>query len=157
MSVSLEKIDELRKRANVSYEAAKDALEKCNDDLVEALIYLEKQNMVNPQQSTERKNSFWETVKKIIRKGNRTKLIIKKHENIVLSMPVTPAVIITIIAPYFTLIVLLIVLLTGHRIKFQGPKGDCTQVNEVLNKVADTVDSTKRKLTEDDSCTSSNN
>ena len=44
MAVKLELIDELRKRANVSYEDAKDALEKCNGDIVEALIYLEKQN-----------------------------------------------------------------------------------------------------------------
>ena len=42
MSVNLELIDELRKRANVSYEDARDALEKCNGDMVEALIYLEK-------------------------------------------------------------------------------------------------------------------
>lgn len=150
MSVKLENIDELRRRANVSYEVAKEALEKCNDDLVEAIIYLEKQNMVKPEQAAEQKNSFWDTVKRIIKKGNNTKLIIKKKDNVILSVPVTAAVILTIIAPYVTLIGLLIVLFTGHRIKFEGKKGECTQVNEILNKVADTVDSTKRKLTEED-------
>jgi NACalpha-BTF3-like transcription factor len=150
MSVKLENIDELRRRTNVSYEVAKEALEKCNDDLVEAIIYLEKQNMVKPEQAAEQKNSFWDTVKRIIKKGNNTKLIIKKKENIILSVPVTAAVILTIIAPYVTLIGLLIVLFTGHRIKFEGKKGECTQVNEILNKVADTVDSTKTKLTEED-------
>lgn len=157
MSVKLENIDELRKRANVSYEVAKEALEKCNDDLIEALIYLEKQNMVKPEHTSEHKNSFWHTIKKIIKKGNNTKLIIKKKEHVVLSIPVTAAVIITIFAPYVTVVGLLIVLFTGHRIKFEGTNGECTQVNEILNKVADTVDSTKRKLTEEDDCTSTNN
>ncbi|EQB88870.1 hypothetical protein M918_22970 [Clostridium sp. BL8] len=43
MTVRLENIDEVRRRANVSYEDAKAALEMCNDDLVEALVYLERQ------------------------------------------------------------------------------------------------------------------
>lgn len=38
MSFNLNQIDELKKRANVSYEDAKDALEKCNGDLIEALM-----------------------------------------------------------------------------------------------------------------------
>lgn len=157
MSVTLENIDELRKRANVSYEVAKDALEKCNDDLVEALIYLEKQNMVKPQQDEQRKSSFWDTIKKIIRKGNKTKLIVKKKESVILSIPVTAAVIVTIFAPYITVVALLVALFTGHRIRFEGTKGECTQVNEILNKVADTVDNTKRKLTDEDNFSSDTN
>lgn len=44
MSISIEQIDLLRKRANVGYKEAKEALEKCNGDIVEALSYLEEQN-----------------------------------------------------------------------------------------------------------------
>ena len=44
METTLEKIDEVRKRANVSYGEAKEALESCNGDVVEALIYLEKED-----------------------------------------------------------------------------------------------------------------
>jgi NACalpha-BTF3-like transcription factor len=46
MAVSLELIEILRERANISYEEAKEALEKCNNDVVEALIYLEKQDKI---------------------------------------------------------------------------------------------------------------
>lgn len=154
MSVKLENVDALRKRTKVSYETAREALEKCNDDLLEAIIYLEKQNLINKEHCEEKKNSFWSTIKRIIKKGNSTMLIIKNKENIILSIPVTAVVILTLIAPYVSVIVLLVVLLTGHRIKFQGKNGDCTQVNDMLNKVADTVEDTKRKLVEDDSCNS---
>ncbi len=38
MNVSLEQIDLLRKRANVSYEEAKEVLEKFDGDIIEALV-----------------------------------------------------------------------------------------------------------------------
>lgn len=45
---TLEQVERLREKANVSFEEAKAALEACNDDLLEAIIYLEKQGKVNP-------------------------------------------------------------------------------------------------------------
>jgi len=135
MSINVELIDELRKRANVSYEDAKEALEKNNGDLVEALIYLEKQNKVK----TECGSSFVSSVKKIIKKGNRIKFIIKKQESTILSLPLTAAVIITIVAPYVTVIGLIVAIFTGHRIKFQGENGEDMKVNKTVDKVTDIV------------------
>lgn len=49
----LEKVEKLRQRANVTYEEAKQALEACNWDLLDAMVYLEKQGKVKePNQST---------------------------------------------------------------------------------------------------------
>ena len=42
----LEKVEKLRQRANVTYEEAKQALEACNWDLLDAMVYLEKQGKV---------------------------------------------------------------------------------------------------------------
>lgn len=42
MKVTIEQVEKLQERANVSYEEAKDALEKCEGDILEALIMLEK-------------------------------------------------------------------------------------------------------------------
>ncbi len=153
MSVRMENIDELRRRTNVSYEAAKDALEKCNDDILEALVYLEKQNMVRPNQTFENKESLWDKFMKLVRKGNNTRLIIHKREVNILSLPVTLAVIITVIAPYVTFFGLVAALVTGHRIKFEGKGMECSKVNEMMDKVAESVDSAKRKLSEDVSST----
>jgi hypothetical protein len=149
MTVRIENIDELRRRANVSYEVAKDALEKCNDDLLEALVYLEKQNMVKPNTACENSESLWDKFKKLVRKGNNTKLIIHKKGANVLSISVTFAVIITVIAPYVTLLALVAALFTGHRIKLEGKDMKCDKVNEMMDKVADGVDCAKRKMAED--------
>jgi hypothetical protein len=151
MTVRMENIDELRRRTNVSYEAAKDALEKCNDDILEALVYLEKHNMARPDQAFEDKESLWVKFKKLVRKGNNTRFIIHKKEVNILSLPVTLAVIITIIAPYITFIGLIVALFTGHRIKFEGKGMECGKVNEMMDKVADGVNFAKRKMSEDSS------
>ena len=46
MKITLEQIDFLRERANVSYKEAKEALEQSEGDMVEALVMLEKQNKI---------------------------------------------------------------------------------------------------------------
>ncbi|HMM05566.1 MAG TPA: ubiquitin [Clostridiales bacterium] len=46
--VTLEQVERLREKANVSFEDAKNALEAAEGDLLNALIYLEKQGNVAP-------------------------------------------------------------------------------------------------------------
>lgn len=46
----LEQIEKLRERAKVSYDEAREAYEHANGDLLDALIYLEKQGKVRPPQ-----------------------------------------------------------------------------------------------------------
>lgn len=146
MSVNLDLIDELRKRANVSYEAAKDALEKCNGDIVEALIYLEKQNKVKPEQSAE---SLIDKIIKLIKKGNVTKFIIQKGDTVILNLPVTLVVIITIFAPYVAIPGVILALILGYRLRFEGKDGEDMKVNSDLEKVSQVVDSAKNKIVND--------
>ncbi|MPM67630.1 hypothetical protein SDC9_114554 [bioreactor metagenome] len=133
----------------MSYEEAKAALEICNDDLVEALVYLERQKKINTNTCYGEETSFGTKVKELIKKGNNTKFMVKKKEDVVLSMPVTGATIITVIAPYVTVGGLLVAFFTGHRVKFQGKNGECTGVNSVFDKVANTVDNVKKDFTEE--------
>ena len=152
MTINLDQIDELRKRTNASYQDAKDALEKCNGDLLEALIFIEKEKKAKPteEDATDHLNNFIQAVKKIIKKGNETKFIIKKRDSIILSLPVTVVVIVTVIAPYITVFSIILALLTGYRIRFQGKNGEDMKVNDTIDKVSDTVVNIKKKLVDDD-------
>jgi hypothetical protein len=47
----IELVEKLRERASVSYDEAKEALDACDDDLLEAIIYLEKRGKVPPPRS----------------------------------------------------------------------------------------------------------
>lgn len=48
---TLEQVEKLREKANVSYDDAKEALDATNGDLLEALIYLEKKGKTTPPSS----------------------------------------------------------------------------------------------------------
>ncbi|MBQ8822119.1 MAG: UBA/TS-N domain protein [Lachnospiraceae bacterium] len=44
---NFEKVEVLREKANVSFEDAKEAMEACNYDMLDAMIYLERRGKVN--------------------------------------------------------------------------------------------------------------
>lgn len=46
--ITLEQVEELRRRANISYDEAKSALEETDGDILEAIINLENQNRIKP-------------------------------------------------------------------------------------------------------------
>ncbi|ABO50065.1 ubiquitin-associated- domain-containing protein [Desulforamulus reducens MI-1] len=150
MTFNLELVDELKKRTNVSYADAKDALEQCNGNLLEALVYLEKHNKIN---DPSEEKSFLNRMKKLLKKGNNTRFIVCKKERTILDLSVTVTLIITVCAPYIVMPVLLLGLVTGHRMKFEGKNGEELKVNKTLHKLSDAVDTAKKKLSEDDTVT----
>jgi molybdenum-dependent DNA-binding transcriptional regulator ModE len=86
----LEKIDELRKRLHLSYREAREALERANGDLLEALVQNEADTKADVQSELERWSArLAERVRNILRQGNVTRIIIKKDGKIVAEVPAT--------------------------------------------------------------------
>jgi hypothetical protein len=149
MSINLEQIDALRQRANVSYEDAKEALERCNNDIVDALVYLEKQNKLGQEQIKNNHNSsFKHTIKDLIKKGNETKFVITKKDNTVLNIPVNVAVIGTVLVTPLAVAGVAAALLTNHNIKFEKPDGGDMEINKVINKVSTAVTTATSQVVE---------
>jgi NACalpha-BTF3-like transcription factor len=148
MSDKLEKIDLLRQRANVSYEEAKEALEKFNYDLVEALIYLEKQNKIKTSKINCKGSKFVEYTKELIRKGDKTRFIIKKSDTTVLNIPVTVAAIATVAAMPFAIAGIALALITDHKIKFEKADGEDIKINKVFDKISKEVHDMTDKMRE---------
>lgn len=137
MAVNLELIEMLRERANISYEEAKETLEKCNNDVVEALIYLEKQDKIKtPQNETCCKSGFWATVKKLVKTCNITKLKISKNANIIIDLPLTIVILVTILMPPLTIIGLLAALFTKHKIRLEKPGCEYMEINKTLDNMS---------------------
>lgn len=53
-----EKVDKLRERANVSYEEAKDALDRSNGDILDAMILLEREGKTRQQGSASYNTAY---------------------------------------------------------------------------------------------------
>ena len=149
MSINLEQIDELRKRANVSYEDAKNALEQSAGNLIEALVYLEKQNKIKPDETPCKENKFFKKVKKLIKKGNETKFIVKKDDTVVLNICVTLAIITSIVATPLVVAALIFALVTDHKIRIQKKNHEESQVNKIFDKMSVAVNKVTTKITEE--------
>jgi len=137
MTVGLELIEMLRERANVSYEEAREALEKCNNDIVEALIYLEKQDKIKaPPRDNQCTSGFWTTVKKLVKSCNETRFLISKNGQNIIDLPLTIVIIVTAIVPPLTVIGLIAALFTGHKIRLEKPGREELKINKTLDDIS---------------------
>lgn len=169
----LEKVERLRERAKISYEEARQALEENNWDLLDAMVYLEKQGKVQqPKQSSyttqyeepkkieeavndtkktssvgDLLNRFIDWCKRILKKGNENSFHVEKNEKQILSIPVTLLVIIAILAFWFVFILLIIGLFCGCRYYFDGPGSVQVDVNKAMDSAANAADTIKSEFT----------
>lgn len=148
MSANLELIEMLRERAHVSYEEAKEALEKCNGDIVDALIYLEKQDKIKPPPKDSGAAGFWAGLKRLIKKCHATRLVISKNDENVVALPLTVVIIITVIAPPITVVGLLVALFAGYKIRIKGPEGEDLKINTTLDNMSSAATKVSEQVTD---------
>lgn len=133
-NITLEQVDLLMQRANVSYTEAKEALERCNGDIVESLLYLEKAEKINTQKSA---SSKIDKVTSFIDKLNATTFIMKKKERIYVNVPLSVALIAIILSLHVSILALVIAIIFGVRIAIIGE-------NDIANKINSTIDDFKK-------------
>ena len=85
----LEKIDVIRERLGVTYKEAKEALDRAGGDVVQALINLEDAHRKWDDALEEKGRQLIEYIKEIIRKGNVTRVKLKKGDHVVIEIPAT--------------------------------------------------------------------
>ncbi|MDD2620249.1 MAG: DUF4342 domain-containing protein [Syntrophomonadaceae bacterium] len=148
MAVSLELIEKLRERAEVSYEEAKAALEKCDGDIVEALIYLEQQNKIKKPPQDSACAGFTAKAKKLLKTCNQTRLVISKQEEKLINLSLTIVILVTIFIPPLTIIGLLAALLTNHKIRIEKPGCDEIKINKTLEDISSAVSNMGNQVAE---------
>jgi len=85
----LEKIDLIRERLGVSYREAKEALDQAGGDVVQALIRLEDQDKKWDAKLEEKARELGDYIRDIIKKGNVTKVRLKKDDKVVFEISAT--------------------------------------------------------------------
>lgn len=102
MEITLEKIELVKDRTGVTYKEAKDALDKVDGNVVEAIIALEEAvNNETTAKNKVNKNALITKMKEIAKKGNVSRIVIsnKEGEN-VLNIPLTVGLLGTVVAPW---------------------------------------------------------
>ncbi|MGI6226540.1 MAG: DUF4342 domain-containing protein [Peptococcales bacterium] len=154
MSITIELIDEMRKRTNCSYQEAKVLLEKHNGDLIEAIIEFEKgQPLRSPHcHHTKHSSSFKKTIKKLFHKGFVTRFIIEKNEETYLNIPVIIlafVVLITIPIFWFYLILGAALYIMGYKIRVKKGTGQTVEINQFMDDLGNKVKTAAEKMNEE--------
>ncbi len=82
-------VDLIRSRMKVSYQEASGALEASGGDIVKALIYLENKQEKPPRKDYSHADEFANHLKGFIRRGQESKIKIKRHDRTVFEVPAT--------------------------------------------------------------------
>jgi len=151
MSVSIEKIDLLKERANISYGEAREVLEKFDGNVVEALIYLESNkrtvhNHVNsePQEQSQRRHhQHGRKASGLFKKIHETRFIISKGQSTIIDLPMSISLIFIIITMPLSLFVLIGAAITGNKITVVKPDGVKINLEDAIEFVDKQEDKTE--------------
>lgn len=107
--VTLEKVDQILERTAVTYADAKNALEACNGDVLDAIIFIENKGREEYLAECKvldtkclKKQETVEDIKKfllsLIEKGNVSRIKIKKDDQVISDIPVNAGIAASVIA-----------------------------------------------------------
>lgn len=126
-NITLEQIDLIMQRTQVSYSEAKEALEQADGDILEALLLIERKE----KSSKKTNNSTTEKVTSFIDNLNNTTFMMIKDDRTYVDVPLSIAIIMFILCFYVSLIALIISLIIGIKIQIKGE-------NEIARKIKST-------------------
>ena len=161
--ITIEAIDQVMDRVpGVTYAEVKEALIKCDGDVVDAIILL--QNNSTNEENIKSKKTFEDvfgkdseqikeesTEKK--KKSNVIRIVIEKNGKIIMNIPITAGVVGVVFAPILTLIGLSASVLAKYRIKIENEdEGTIVDLGEFseekLNIIKDMISSTAKDVKE---------
>lgn len=144
--ITIEKIDIIRERTKVSYAEAKEALEICDGNVVDALIYVEENKKKKREEMYISKDEFIAWIKDLINKGNVNRIKIKKGDKVIADIPVNAGVAVTIASLWASPLIALALFaaaLTQITIEITKTDGSVEVVNKIIKS---TVDDVKEKV-----------
>ncbi len=135
MEITLEKIELVKDRTGVSYAEAKEALEAAEGSVVDAIISIEEKiDEDTGNNFTKQGNAVIENLKAIVKKGNVSKIVIKKDGEVMLNIPVNLGILGTVIAPWGAVLGVLAAFGTKCTIELVGTDGTIIDVSDTVTE-----------------------
>lgn len=133
MDITLQKIDLIRERTGLNYAEARELLEEANGDVVQAFVILEEEegedmdmdfNMdVNMAEMREMMSeNVMSPVKRVIAKGNRTRIRVKNADGTLLEFPATLGIAGALWAPRATALGAMALLMAQYTLEVDVPE-----------------------------------
>ena len=135
MEITLEKIELVKDRTGVSYAEAKEALEAAEGSVVDAIISIEEQiDEETGNNFTKQGNAVIENLKALVKKGNVSKIVIKRDDEVMLNIPVNLGILGTVIAPWGAVLGVLAAFGTKCTIELIGTDGTIIDVSDTVTE-----------------------
>lgn len=132
MKITLEMVDEVINRTNVSYKIAKEALETSEGDVLKAIIEVEAlQNKGLKSMRAINGQDIIERLKTLVNEGLVQQIIIEKNGRVVVDIPVMAGAIGAVLFTKSTVIAIIAALATGCEIKIVKRDGDVINFKEL--------------------------
>jgi len=138
MDKKMDIIDEIVKRTDATYGEAKEAYEKADEDLLNAIIFLEEKK----GKKSFNDDDVIEELKKLVNEVNATKIIVKKGEETILNLPITAGAIGLVLAPLLSIGGLTVAMLSKYEIIIISKEGKKYNLNKKFEE-------SKKKYTDD--------
>ena len=128
MEITLEKIELVKDRTGVSYKEAKEALEAAEGSVVDAIIAIEETVNIKPgNKASDFADETVSKLKELVKKGNVTKISVKKDEETIVNIPLNVGIVGTIVAPWG--VIAAAVAAFGFKCKIELTKDDGTVID----------------------------
>ena len=135
MEITLEKIELVKDRTGVSYREAKSALEEADGSVVDAIIIIEETIKADePEGERLYGNELFARLKKTAEKGNMSRIIIKKGDEVLVNLPLTVGLLGVVIVPWGMILGLVAAAGFNCNVEFVNDKGEVTDVNGKVKK-----------------------
>lgn len=140
MEITLEKIELVKDRTGVSYKEAKDALEAAQGSVVDAIIAIEENiDVKKTNKAGTMATDTVEKVKELVKKGNISKITVKKDDETVVNIPVNVGVVGALVAPWGVLAAAVAAFGFKCRIELTTDEGKVIDISEKAETVAGDV------------------
>lgn len=150
VTITLEMVDEVRNRTEADYKLAKEALEICNGDVLEAVIYIESLKLTGEKQQSEfinRGTDLIEKLKELVSKGVITRILVVKNDHQIMNIPVLAGGVAALVFTTATIAGILAAVATGCHIKVVKENGDVLNLNEMTEEsFRNFVDATEKTV-----------
>lgn len=159
--ITIETIDQVMERVpGATYAQVKEALLKCDGDVVDAIILLQD-NSKHTEEKKDKKSfedvfgkdseEIKEEITELIRKSNVVRIVIEKNGKIIMNIPISVGVVGVVFAPILSLIGLSASVLAKYRIKIENEdEGTTVDLGEFsedkLNIIKDMVSSVAKDV-----------
>lgn len=134
--ITIEQIDEFRKRTNSSYEDAKYYLEKNNGEILDAIIDFErsKAGKQHGGYQKKRQDDFGRRFADVLQKGFDTRIFVEDKNATLFTIPV---ILLILLIPMWFLVLLgfLFLMMLGYKFSIRDVKSQNVNVNSFFNNI----------------------